>query len=160
MFGVAAAAFLLLLVVFLLIARPFVATRAPGDDEGSQALEDRGRLLAQIRDLDMEFATGKLQEDEYRALRSARVAEAEQVEQVLADAAGADDREPPSDTAVADDAAEAGSNGPLDDELEGAIAARKRAMRVSACPDCGAAHDPDDRYCRACGTTLEKAETR
>ena len=38
-----------------------------------------------------------------------------------------------------------------DDELELLVEARKRAMRSQGCPDCGAAFEPDDRFCRSCG---------
>ncbi len=162
MIGVAAASFVLLVVVFYLIARPFVAQGSPDRADESQALEDRGRVLAQIRDLDMEFATGKLQEDEYHSLRSAREAEAERVEGELvrARAARPSDDDLPLDPGAAGEPADPRSNGHLDAELEEAIAARKRAMKVSACPGCGVPHDQGDRYCRACGRTLEKAETR
>jgi hypothetical protein len=87
MIPVAIGSFVLLLVVAYLIAAPFLAQVDAGEAGAVQLSEDRDRVLSQIRDLDMEFETGKLAEQEYLALRARRLAEVEAAERALAEAA-------------------------------------------------------------------------
>ena len=86
MIAVAIGSFLLLLVVAYLIAAPFLERRAVGVADLSELAEDRDRALSQIRDLDMEFETGKLSEKEYLAQRARRLAEVEAAERAIAEA--------------------------------------------------------------------------
>jgi len=101
-----------------------------------QLLADRTRLRAQLRELDMDFETGKLATDEYEKLRARRLQQIERTTRAIRETE-------PTDPA-------------FDADLEGRIAARKRALqRVATCPGCGATIDHDDRFCRRCGTDLQ-----
>jgi hypothetical protein len=158
--GVAIASFLLLLVVTYLIARPFLAPQATEGDGEVQLTEDHERVLSQIRDLDMEFATGKLSEDEYHALRARRLEEAEATERALSEFAAPDVVGPAETEGFAMVSGNGDAPAATDDDLERAIAARRRSMQERSCSSCGALSDPDDRFCRHCGNELTPAQTR
>jgi hypothetical protein len=150
------------------IARPFLAPLVDGA-EVAQLMDERDRFLALIRDLDMEFATGKLGEDEYRSLRARRVGEADEIERKLADLVGEQAAsEPeleeiegqPELEEIEGDTGHEEIRSDSDDDLERAIAARKQAMQDHGCSHCGAVVDPDDRFCRQCGAELATAQAR
>jgi DNA repair exonuclease SbcCD ATPase subunit len=132
--------FLLLLVVAYLIARPYLvpetAPVASGDLE-----DDRARLTARLNDLDMEYSTGKLADEDYETERAARLAELDRTEQALDELADEPD--------VVDD----------DDPLERLIAQRRQALAGPSCPTCGDPYDPDDHFCRSCGTDLSEVRS-
>jgi zinc-ribbon domain len=140
--GVGIGAFLLVLAVAYLVGRPFLLPAAD-DAVAAQAREDRDRVVSQLRDLDMEFATAKLAEDEYRTQRASRSAELDAVDVVLAEA-----ERPP------DEVPEATDRESLDAAIEERIAARRRAMGRAHCPRCGDEIEAGDRFCRSCGTPL------
>jgi hypothetical protein len=128
MLVVAIGSFLLLLAVAYMIARPLFAPEAPVEEaEDSKLLVEKDRQLAEIRDLDMDFATGKLTEDDYRTLRARSLAQAAATMRALDEAeaeqlANAPAAEPPAQTL-----AESNGHEPNEeDDLERAIAARKR----------------------------------
>ncbi len=130
MFGVAIASFLLLLVVAYLIARPLLAPEpAVEEAEGSKLLADKERQLADIRELDMDYATGKLTEEDYRNLRAHSLAETAATMQALDEAEALQAPEVPTDEQP-DLAITAGNGHALveEDDLERAIAARKRSI--------------------------------
>lgn len=171
MIAVAIGSFLLLLVVAYLIAAPFLEQNTTGVAELAQLSEDRDRVLSQIRDLDMEFETGKLSEKEYLAQRARRLAEAEATEVAMAEA------EASAAGAVAEAEEELDGSGDLaelppvtenghapapvsDDDIERAIAARKHALEAHGCPECGTAVDTDDAFCRRCGADLAATQHR
>jgi hypothetical protein len=138
--------FLLLLVVAYLIARPFLVPEVvPVGD--SDLEDDRARLTARLNDLDMEFSTGKLAEEDYTAERDARQAELDRTEQAL-DELGVD---PEPDEVPAEDG---------DDPLERMIAERRRVLAAPTCPSCNDPYDPDDHFCRSCGTDLSEVRSR
>jgi hypothetical protein len=136
--------FLLLLVVVYLIARPFLVPETV--EVGTGDLEDdRARLTARLHDLDMEYSTGKLADEDYEAERSARRAELDRTERSL------------DELAVAEpDLVEDGDD---DDPLERLIAERRRALVAPSCPSCGDPYDPDDHFCRSCGTDLSEVRS-
>ena len=155
---VAAGVFLLFLAVAYLIARPFVAP-VTYDQTGSlvQLRTDRERLRAQLRELDMDFETGKLAQAEYEKFRTRRLQQIEATTRAIREAEGTQEpEEVEAETEVP--AAE------LDQDLERRIAARKAALAElerHACPGCGTAIDPNDQFCRRCGADLATpAETR
>jgi len=143
MIPVAIASFVLLVAVVYLIARPFVAPLRYGQDASlEQLLADRERLRAQLRELDMDFETGKLAAEEHEKLRARRLQQIEATTMAIREASP-DGR--------------AGVRAGADDELERRIAERKReleALEVRACPGCGEVIDPEDRFCRRCGADL------
>jgi hypothetical protein len=162
--------FVLLLIVVYLIAAPFLAGGG-GEDVGARLSEERGRVLAQIRDLDMEFQTGKLSDGEYQALRARRLAEVQtltaaiaEAEEVEASEAEAGETEPGLEEVAALAPVIGNGHGPApaaeDDDLERAIAARRRSLQTDGCPKCEGPIDPDDAFCRRCGADLGAAQTR
>jgi rubrerythrin len=163
MIPVAIASFVLLVTVVYLIARPFVA---PVSYEAVATLEqlhaDRERLRAQLRELDMDFETGKLAREEYEKFHARRLQQIEATTRAIRDAEGVAEPESPAETTT-EPAADAPSDADLERELERRIAARKHQLEeleVLACPGCGITIDPDDRFCRKCGADLATAETR
>jgi hypothetical protein len=140
--GVGIGAFLLVLAVAYLVGRPFLLP-VVDDAVAAQAREDRDRVVSQLRDLDMEFATAKLAEDEYRTQRASRIAEFDAVETTLAEAERPLDEEP--DGAAPES---------LDAAIEERIAAHRRAMSRADCPQCGDEIQAGDRFCRSCGAPL------
>jgi hypothetical protein len=157
MIAVGIASFLLVVSVAYLVGKPFLVREDVGRREAAQLREDHARLLAHLRDLEMEFSTGKLAEDEYRTQRAARAADIDAVETALAElergGGTGDDAGPVTDDAGLD-ADEA------DRALERRIETRRRALESAACPRCGAATEADDRFCLACGVALAPVETR
>jgi len=160
--------FVLLLIVVYLIAAPFLAGSG-GEDVGARLSEERGRVLGQIGDLDMEFQTGKLDDDEYQALRARRLAEVQTLDAAIAEAeevevAEVAETEPGLEEVAALAPAIGNGHGPApaaeDDDLERAIAARRRSLQTEGCPECEAPIDPHDAFCRRCGAGLGAAQTR
>lgn len=171
MIPVAIAAFGLLMVVVYLIGRPFVLPmRFAGEASLEQLHADRERLRAQLRELDMDFETGKLAQAEYDKLRARRLQQIEATTRSIHDA-----EDVPTGGALDGDAGQtrdaSATNGEVDEatqedlerELERRIAARKHVLEeleALACPGCGTTIDPEDRFCRKCGADLATAETR
>jgi hypothetical protein len=155
---VAAGVFLLFLAVAYLIARPFVAP-VTYDQTGSlvQLRTDRERLRAQLRELDMDFETGKLAQAEYEKFRARRLQQIEATTRAIRQAEGTQEPEETEERTEVP-AAE------IDRDLERRIAARKAALAElerHACPGCGTTIDPNDQFCRRCGADLATpAETR
>jgi len=152
MIGVAVGAFVLLMTVVLLIARPFIAPVTYEEDAASleQLRADRTRLRAQLRELDMDFETGKLAAEEYEKLRARRLQQIERTTRAIRETERIEtERIEPGPAAEPVE--------PISDAvLEAKIAARKRALQqASACRGCGASIDHDDRFCRRCGTDLQ-----
>lgn len=149
MIGVGVAAFALVMVVAYLVTKPFLAPEADGV-RSAQLLDDRARALGQLRDLEMEFETGKLADDEFEASRSRRLEEIALAEEGLADL-----------DAETDGEATAGEETPTEDrDVERRIAARKVALEGGTCPRCAKDIDIADSFCRSCGAPLDTAGTR
>lgn len=144
-----------LIIVAAFVAQPFFS---PGSGEGgsggrravsdarrrAELLQERNRLYAAIRDLDFDYKTNKVADDDYTAQRHTLMAEAVEVLQQL-DALPAD--EEPAEV----------------DPIEAAVAAlRSGAPAVTPttgqaatfCPQCGEPVAADDHFCGACGARL------
>lgn len=125
---VAVSGFVLLLAVAYLIARPLIAPTSEAEVKSRSALEDeKSRLFDAIRDLDLDFTTGKLSEDDYRRLRARSLAEAAEVVRAIDEARRVEQASQP-------DADEEPAPTPerLDADLELEIAARREALRRRA----------------------------
>lgn len=147
--AIAMASFALLLAVAYLIARPFVApVRFAEEAPLTQLHADRDRLRAQLRELDMDFETGKLANDEYEKLRARRLQQIEATTRAIRDVG-------PAGEEVLDEAS--APSDALDAQVERRIAERRRLLEElerRTCPGCGTAIDPNDRFCRRCGADL------
>ena len=144
--GIAVAA----LAVFL-VTRPLrertLEMRAD-DTSLANLLAEREAAYQVLRDLDNDFQTGKLADDDYRPLRVQALARAAEI------VAQIDEHEAHVATALA-----------AVESTRAGDAQRKRAKRTSAsavrgaranafCPRCGARHAADDAFCRKCGAAL------
>jgi hypothetical protein len=147
---------LLGLVVYL-IARPLLNQGRPkaGQPRPAAALEaERERLLAALRDLDLDHATGKVSPEDYAVLRPELVAQGAAVLRRL-DALAVR----PTGRRVAPSAL-------VDDEIEAAVRVLRPGSRLpkayapapaaSACPACGQPANAPDRFCSSCGAPLHK----
>lgn len=161
MIPVAIASFVLLMSVVYLIARPFVAPLLYAREVTLEQLHaDRDRLRAQLRELDMDFETGKLAQEEYERYRARRLQQIEATTRAIHET---DDIEEAPALEAQPEGEEPPNAEELEQELERRIAARKRVLEeleAHACPGCGTTIDPDDRFCRKCGADLATAETR
>lgn len=157
-------AFVLLVVVAYVIARPLILPDVEVEETDQSTLAaQKERALDAIRDLDMDFATGKLSETDYRGLRARYVAEAAATLEALdrtsvrAAVSGNGHGAPAPIDAVEGTAVDVLANEVIDD-LEERIAARKAALERRSCPGCGAPRGERDRFCRECGEPLLAAE--
>lgn len=130
--------FVLLLAVAYLITRPLILPRSEGVEGSPNGLAaDKEKLLETIRELDLDFATGKLSEEDHRDLRSRSVAEAAEVMRAIDEARGP---------------------APEDDDIEQAISAKKAQLQDRTCPACGAARTEGAGFCATCGAPLPAIE--
>jgi zinc-ribbon domain len=173
------------LIIFAAIAfyvgRPLLPSRRRADSGGDTlSLEaQRESLYTQIKELDLDHATGKVNDDDYVRLRADIVAEAvtvlKQIDGVAqepaastgAAPAGKDDVEaliaarrktrsaPAATTSAVPKAA--------DSDVEAAIAARRKSaapvVSELKCPQCGKPITADDAFCAKCGAALRAQPT-
>jgi hypothetical protein len=178
---IAIAAFLLLLVVVGMVARPLLVPSVAGpavDEDDSELEQQKALLLDAIREVDMDLATGKLSVEDHRGLRAQLVAEATSVMQRLDEeeaatlvAASATASEAATSEAATEAASEeAAPEGPVDaartaevedalDDVEAAIedevARRRERLAAGDCSTCREAREAGDAFCRRCGAALD-----
>jgi hypothetical protein len=133
------------LVIFI-VAQPFLEhslQRERPERRADQLAAERDGILAALRDLDFDHATGKITDDDYAMQRAPWVASGAEVLKQL----------------------EALDMTPDDEAIERAIAARRKAasngqaagaMVALTCSECGAAARADDRFCAGCGAALAR----
>ena len=142
----------LLVGVAAYVARPLFE-RPSGENQGriveassrAQLITRRDAVYALIRELDADFQTGKINDQDYRALRKRYVAEGVSVLKQLDALAGEDSR-----TA-------------LEAEIERRVLALRQVPAQAVahqpatrfCSQCGHPADPEDRFCAHCGTSLK-----
>ena len=168
-------------IVVTYVAQPFVIkTRvkaAAPESPRDKLLAERDTLYTTIRDLDLDFQTGKLVEADYRVMREKYTTRGVEILKEL-DAMGVDrrlstaDRSPRQATAVdeIEAAVQARRKGKShvagrvaeEDEIEAAIRAHRQTkisdqqstISHQTCPSCGTPFDPADRFCAKCGAAL------
>ena len=157
----------LLVAVGLFVTRPLFVRdphrrRRMSERQALQAQKEA--ILVDIRDLDFDYETGKVQEADYREQREAYIAEAtdllmriDQLDEAFLETAAEPEPGPQAE--------------PEYDAIEAAIAARRRAKtkpvaapespaptgengRSQFCPQCGQPADAGDRFCAHCGHQL------
>ncbi len=135
--------FALFIAAVTMIAAPLLRPD-PADvpDEGDDLSPRRQRLLTDIRELDHDLATGKLDTIDHERFRATALAELASTIEAM-DQAG-----PPIDDAREPD----GEAFDVDAWLESKIAERRQTLQASpCCPECEAPRDPGDAFCRRCG---------
>ncbi len=141
-------AMVLLMAMAYLIGWPLIAPVRYAKEEDTELLTRKEKLLEEIRDLDMDYASGKLSETDYRQLRARSLADAAAVMKQISEA-------PPvvSDDEDEDELLEVEDFDTVDD-IERQIAERKAVLLARSCPACGTVKRPGDRECRSCGAML------
>ena len=146
------------IVVAAFVVQPFFAGRS--EDGARRAdrrtahivrqradlLAERNRVYAALRDLEFDYKTNKVADDDYAVQRRQLVAQGVEVLQRL-DALPALDETPNADPIEAAIAAVRAGGSP-------GAAARPDGPAAGYCPRCGAPFAEGDRFCGACGARL------
>ena len=156
------------------VSRPLAQSRRALQTNGAvdaQTLEARREsLYTQIKELDLDHATGKVNDEDYARLRADLVTQAAAV---LKQIDGIAQPSVPAAPSAQDDlealiAARRKTRSipapqAADSNVEAAIAARRKtavpAVSVLACPNCGKPIGADDAFCAKCGTALQTQAT-
>jgi hypothetical protein len=136
---------LVIAAILLFIMQPVVrGLHASMDRDEGELTETEARkrvALLALRDVEYDFLAGKLDEEDYRSLKSQLTAEA------LA-------------ALEADEAARgsvAASSPSNDADLEAEIARVRAGLRAGVvCSECGFSNEKGSRFCSACGHELER----
>lgn len=117
------------------------------DHRLSELQAERDRVLSRIQELDMDFAMGKILEQDYRSQRDELMLYGAGVLKELDAMTGSE--------------ASPVERAEIDDEIESAVA-HIRSMGPSEttgfCPSCGERVQKDDLFCTQCGTSLKQEE--
>ncbi len=141
-----------MIIVAAYIIQPFIAERSDRAGRGGDRAADlrrraaliaeRNRIYHDIRELDFDYKTGKVADEDYADQRHKLVAQGVDVLQQL-------DRLPPD------------AGDPIEQAIlrarEGAPLTYAEAAGDAAaafCPQCGTPASPGDRFCASCGTPL------
>ena len=137
----------LALIAAIFVARPLLRPVASSDaDESrlSDLLARREGAYQVLRDLDSDYQSAKLAEDDYRQMRVQALAQAAEIVAQL-DAYQTNytaEVVTPKDTA------------PPGTATKKAARRRERRTQSAFCPACGTPHEPEDAFCRKCGKAL------
>lgn len=115
----------------------------------SELQAERDRVLTRIQELDMDYAMGKILEEDYRSQRDELMLYGADILKELDAKAGLES----SPVAAVG----------LEDEIESAVARLRSTGGTSApgfCPSCGEQVLKGDRFCTHCGTSLKQEEAR
>ena len=123
----------LLCAAIAYVSLPFWEKRKKSikDSIGTQPEAGHEAVLAALRDLDFDFKTGKVSEDDYQSLRAQLLVQAAQYIEAERKA---------------------------EEQLEALIQSRrtnKRPVRMVSCPSCGNKIHAGDLFCSSCGTKVE-----
>jgi hypothetical protein len=126
--------------VLIFILQPVVkglhASLERDDDELTETEARKRVALLALRDVEYDFLAGKLDEEDYRSLKSELTAEA------LA-------------ALEADEAARSGKGHPADSSIEAEIARIRAGLRDGlVCDECSFSNDQGSRFCSSCGHAL------
>ncbi len=150
---------LIVVIVAAFVAQPFFARR--NREQARQAdrrtvallrqradlLAERNRIYAAIRELEFDYATNKLADEDYAEQRRKLYVQGVEVLRRL-DALAALDESPAADPIEALVASLRGG-GAVAAPAQGAAAAQ-----AGFCPQCGTPYQAGDRFCGACGAQL------
>lgn len=125
-------------IVFILqpVVKGIHASLEREDDELTETEARKRMALLGLRDVEYDFLAGKLDDEDYRSLKSELTAEA------LA-------------ALEADEAARDAAVATSEDDLEEEIARMREGLRSTCvCPVCAHANEEGSRFCSACGHSL------
>lgn len=127
-------------VMFILqpVVRGIHASLEREDDELTETEARKRVALLALRDVEYDFLAGKLDETDYRTMKSELTAEA-------------------MAALEADELAKNGQPPPVSDDLEAEIARLREGLRTDgadACPVCSYSNELGSRFCSACGHAL------
>jgi hypothetical protein len=136
---------LVIAAILIFIMQPVVkglhASLERRDEELTETEARKRVALLALRDVEYDFLAGKLDEEDYRSLKS----------QLTAEALAALE----ADEAARGAGAAAMASG--DADLEAEIARVRAGIRAGlVCPECGFANDKGSKFCSACGHELER----
>jgi hypothetical protein len=165
----------LIILVGAFVSRPLFENRSSVVSKEEQSysalLAEKDRILNALQEIDFDFSSGKVPEDDYSAQRTLLMQKGVDVLRLLdnfetelsaqndgdrleAAVVGHRNSRLPLPAVIAEN----GGNGtPQDDELEVLIANRRRGRQEKAagfCPTCGQPVQKSDRFCAKCGVTL------
>ena len=135
--GVALVAAAVVLFILQPVVKGIHASLERDDDELTETEARKRVALLALRDVEYDFLAGKLDEEDYRSMKSELTAEA------LA-------------ALEADEASKTG--GGTDEALEAEIARLREGLKGGApCPACSYTNADGSRFCSACGHALAEA---
>jgi cytochrome c-type biogenesis protein CcmI len=161
---------LILAAIAFYVSRPLMQSQRAAKSGGADALSleaQRESLYTQVRELDLDHATGKVNDEDYARLRADLVAQAAAV---LKQLDGVVQQPSPAAVPAVQDDLEAliaarrkaqSTSAPkaVDSDVEAAIAARRKSATPAAseltCPQCGKPIGSDDAFCAKCGAALQ-----
>ncbi len=149
----------LLILVAAFVAQPLMDKRrhSNGPAPADELVARREAVLIELRDLDFDHGTGKVNDDDYAAQRARLVANGAEILRQLAALE-------PLSPARAGESGTDGSQGrpDTDDDLEKMIAARRQVRKPAPggkfCPHCGKPVHPGDKFCATCGHKITAAQ--
>jgi len=132
---------LLTVLAFAFVAYPFFRRKPPsvqsfGDDRLQALLSRRNTAYSMLQELEFDFQSGILAEDEYRDLEATYKGEAISILKEIDHL--------PTDTE-------------RDDEIEKQVL-ELRQSKGQFCTQCGARHEESDLFCSQCGMNLSEEE--
>jgi TolA-binding protein len=135
------------IVAFAFVAKPLFThegVRVTQEDRRlSQLQANRERLLRSLQELEMDFAMGKITQDDYQEQRAQYVAEGASTLREIDEITGSSE--------------ELSRARDLDAEIEAAVEqlrTKDAGDRAQFCPTCGNAVLSEDQFCTSCGESL------
>lgn len=143
--GVALVAAAVVLFILQPVVKGIHASLEREDDELTETEARKRVALLALRDVEYDFLSGKLDEEDYRSLKAELTAEAlaalEADEEAKKDGRG-------------------GARAAAGDELEAEIARMRQELQsATACPSCSYVNEEGSRFCSACGQPLAEKVT-
>jgi hypothetical protein len=148
-----------LVVVTLFVSQPFARhwrLKAQSSIENSTLLAERERALSALQELDFDYGTGKVPEEEYSAQRALLVQKGSDILRRLDEIQSSQPASVQAD--IKNQSSVGRSNREVsDDDLEDDIAKRRAARRQKTagfCPHCGKPILQSDQFCPSCGRNV------